>query len=92
MNGYGEIGEIHFVVPSNYTTPTMVPLQASLLKLVDANGNNLSVTPASDTLYLNMSVGMDELNEARWNVYPNPMSGNTIHISGPMQFSTAWLS
>ena len=39
-----------------------------------------------------MSVGMDELNEARWNVYPNPMSGNTIHISGPMQFSAALLS
>lgn len=92
VNGYGEIGEIHFVIPSNYTTPTMVPLQASLLKLVDANGNNLSVTPASDTLYLNMSVGMDELNESRWNVYPNPMSGNTIHINGPIQFSAALLS
>ena len=89
INGFGEIGEIRFVVPSNYTSPTMVPLQASLLKLIDATGATISASAAFDTLYLNMSVGIEELNEASWNLYPNPMNGNTIYIEGPLPFSTA---
>jgi hypothetical protein len=39
-----------------------------------------------------MSVGLNELNESRWNVYPNPISGNVIHITGPLPFNTAILT
>ncbi len=92
VNGYGELGEIRFVVPSSYTTPTMVSLQANLLKLIDANGVPISSVSGIDTLYINMSVGLDELNESRWNVYPNPMTADRLTIVGPIEFESALLT
>jgi hypothetical protein len=92
VNGYGELGEIRFVVPSNYTTPTTVSLQASQLKLIDANGLPISSVSGMDTLYINMSVGLDELNESRWNVYPNPITADRLTIVGPIGFESALLT
>ena len=92
VNGYGELGEIRFVVPSSYTTPTTVSLQANQLKLIDANGLPISSVSGIDTLYINMSVGLDELNELRWNVYPNPMTADHLTIVGPIGFESALLT
>ena len=39
-----------------------------------------------------MSVGLDELNESRWNVYPNPMTANRLTIVGPVGFESALLT
>ncbi len=92
VSGYGELGEINFVIPSNYTTPTIVPLQGAQLKLIDENGVDLAALPGTDTLFINITSGIDELNADQWLIYPNPMEGNSIHVSGPIRVESAILS
>jgi hypothetical protein len=92
ISGYGEIGEISFIIPSNYTTQTIVPLQGIQIKLVDENGVDLAAIPGTDTLFINMTSGIDELNADQWSVYPNPLQGNNIHISGPIHVESAMLT
>ncbi|HOS47030.1 MAG TPA: T9SS type A sorting domain-containing protein [Bacteroidia bacterium] len=92
ISGYGEIGEISFIIPSNYTTQTIVPLQGVQIKLIDENGADLAAIPGTDTLFINMTSGIEELNADQWLVYPNPIRGNSIHITGPLRAESVMLT
>ncbi len=92
ISGYGEIGEISFIIPSNYTTQTIVPLQGIQIKLIDDSGADLAAIPGTDTLFINVTSGINELNADQWIVYPNPLEGNSIHITGPLRVESAMLT